>query len=161
MPLFRQPRLYFFWSWESVEDVYCRSITTPMLFHFLLHPVNRHLSKICIVKLLRYFFKFWTPRFKSNFRITFNEEEIIINPEDVDPSVGRFRNLIETTVIPKKVIDDLFFLWNFRVLWIGFVILAVFVGFTQLCFLLNSKVHSSINVTPFTLKRIECLSRYL
>lgn len=95
----------------------------------------------------------------SNFRITFNEEEIIINPEDVDPSVGRFRNLIETTVIPKKVIDDLFFLWNFRVLWIGFVILAVFVGFTQLCFLLNSKVHSSINVTPFTLKRIECLSK--
>jgi hypothetical protein len=114
-----------------------------MLFHFLLHPVNRHLSKICIVKLLRYFFKFWTPRFKSNFRITFNEEEIIINPEDVDPSVGRFRNLIETTVIPKKVIEDLFFLWNFRVLWIGFVILAVFVGFTQLCFLLNTRLSTS------------------
>ena len=37
------------------------------------------------------------------FRVTFNEEEIIINPEDIDPSVGRFRNLVETTVIPKKV----------------------------------------------------------
>lgn len=36
-------------------------------------------------------------------RITFNEEEIIINPEDVDPSIGRFRNLIETTVVPTKV----------------------------------------------------------
>jgi len=34
--------------------------------------------------------------------ITFNEEEEVINPEDIDPSVGRFRNLIQTTVIPKK-----------------------------------------------------------
>jgi len=35
-------------------------------------------------------------------RLTFNEEEMIINPEDVDPSIGRFRNMIESTVIPKK-----------------------------------------------------------
>lgn len=36
--------------------------------------------------------------------ITFNDEEEIINPEDVDPSVGRFRNLIQTSmVIPAKV----------------------------------------------------------
>lgn len=34
--------------------------------------------------------------------VTFNDEEIIINPEDVDPAVGRFRNLIQTTVIPTK-----------------------------------------------------------
>uniref|UniRef100_A0A1B6KDP3 Nuclear inhibitor of protein phosphatase 1 n=1 Tax=Graphocephala atropunctata TaxID=36148 RepID=A0A1B6KDP3_9HEMI len=34
--------------------------------------------------------------------VTFNEDEEIINPEDVDPSVGRFRNLIHTTVIPTK-----------------------------------------------------------
>lgn len=47
--------------------------------------------------------------FKKNMKhkrklrgVTFNEEEIIINPEDVDPSVGRFRNLIQTTVIPSK-----------------------------------------------------------
>lgn len=33
-------------------------------------------------------------------RVTFNEDEIIINPEDVDPSIGRFRNLVQTTVIP-------------------------------------------------------------
>lgn len=46
-------------------------------------------------------------------RITFNEEEIIINPEDVDPSVGRFRNMVESTIIPKKrprndmgIVDD-------------------------------------------------------
>ncbi|XP_043228543.1 nuclear inhibitor of protein phosphatase 1-like [Amphibalanus amphitrite] len=34
--------------------------------------------------------------------VTFNEEEEVINPEDVDPSVGRFRNLVSTTVIPMK-----------------------------------------------------------
>ncbi|KAH8401981.1 hypothetical protein KR009_008965, partial [Drosophila setifemur] len=34
--------------------------------------------------------------------VTFNEEEIIINPEDVDPNVGRFRNLVQTTVVPAK-----------------------------------------------------------
>jgi hypothetical protein len=31
--------------------------------------------------------------------VHFNEEEIVINPEDIDPSIGRFRNLIQTTVI--------------------------------------------------------------
>ncbi|XP_036143064.1 nuclear inhibitor of protein phosphatase 1 isoform X1 [Monomorium pharaonis] len=34
--------------------------------------------------------------------ITFNDDEEVINPEDVDPSVGRFRNLIQTTVVPKN-----------------------------------------------------------
>ncbi|XP_074599740.1 nuclear inhibitor of protein phosphatase 1 [Brevipalpus obovatus] len=34
--------------------------------------------------------------------VRFKEEEDVINPEDVDPSVGRFRNLMQTTVIPKK-----------------------------------------------------------
>lgn len=34
--------------------------------------------------------------------VTFNDEEIIINPEDVDPNVGRFRNLVQTTVVPPK-----------------------------------------------------------
>ena len=34
--------------------------------------------------------------------ITFNEDEEVINPEDIDPSVGRFRNLVQTTVIPTK-----------------------------------------------------------
>ncbi|XP_008209183.1 nuclear inhibitor of protein phosphatase 1 isoform X2 [Nasonia vitripennis] len=34
--------------------------------------------------------------------ITFNDDEEVINPEDVDPSVGRFRNLIQTTVVPSK-----------------------------------------------------------
>lgn len=32
--------------------------------------------------------------------VSFNEDEEIINPEDIDPNVGRFRNLIQTTVIP-------------------------------------------------------------
>jgi len=35
--------------------------------------------------------------------VSFNEEEDVINPEDIDPSVGRFRNMIQTTiVIPNK-----------------------------------------------------------
>lgn len=32
--------------------------------------------------------------------VSFNEDEEIINPEDIDPNIGRFRNLIQTTVIP-------------------------------------------------------------
>jgi nuclear inhibitor of protein phosphatase 1 len=44
--------------------------------------------------------------------VTFNEEEEIINPEDVDPSVGRFRNLVHTTVIPTKVNDCKIFISN-------------------------------------------------
>lgn len=35
--------------------------------------------------------------------VSFNEDEEIINPEDVDPSIGRFRNLIQTTVIPSSL----------------------------------------------------------
>lgn len=35
-------------------------------------------------------------------RITFNEDEDVINPEDVDPNVGRFRNLVETSIVPSK-----------------------------------------------------------
>ena len=43
------------------------------------------------------------PKKKRRIRITFNEDEEVINPEDVDPTVGRFRNMVETSVIPKKV----------------------------------------------------------
>lgn len=34
--------------------------------------------------------------------VTFNDEECIINPEDIDPNVGRFRNLVQTTIVPSK-----------------------------------------------------------
>ena len=44
---------------------------------------------------------------QRRIRITFNEEEDVINPEDVDPSVGRFRNMVESTIIPKKVRKDM------------------------------------------------------
>ena len=48
--------------------------------------------------------EFKSARRRSQKRsVTFNEEEEVINPEDVDPSVGRFRNLVSTTVIPVKV----------------------------------------------------------
>ena len=33
-------------------------------------------------------------------RVHFNEEEIVINPEDIDPSVGKFRNLVQSTIVP-------------------------------------------------------------
>lgn len=39
---------------------------------------------------------------RKRSRVLFNEEEDIINPEDVDPSIGRFRNLVQTAVIPNK-----------------------------------------------------------
>ncbi|XP_050403115.1 nuclear inhibitor of protein phosphatase 1 [Patella vulgata] len=39
---------------------------------------------------------------KGISHISFNEDEEVINPEDIDPSVGRFRNLVQTTVIPSK-----------------------------------------------------------
>ncbi|OQR79170.1 nuclear inhibitor of protein phosphatase 1-like [Tropilaelaps mercedesae] len=35
-------------------------------------------------------------------RVNFRNEEDVINPEDIDPSVGRFRNLVHTQVIPTK-----------------------------------------------------------
>ena len=42
------------------------------------------------------------PKKRRKIKLTFDEEEQVINPEDVDPSVGRFRNMVESTVIPKK-----------------------------------------------------------
>lgn len=41
-------------------------------------------------------------RKQKNLSVKFNEEEDVINPEDVDPSIGRFRNLVHTAVIPNK-----------------------------------------------------------
>ncbi|XP_067365003.1 nuclear inhibitor of protein phosphatase 1-like isoform X2 [Channa argus] len=34
--------------------------------------------------------------------VSFSDEEEVINPEDVNPSVGRLRNMIQTTVFPVK-----------------------------------------------------------
>ncbi|XKL62414.1 hypothetical protein PGB90_002247 [Kerria lacca] len=39
---------------------------------------------------------------RKKHSVTFNDEEEVINPEDIDPTIGRFRNLIHTTVIPAK-----------------------------------------------------------
>ena len=44
---------------------------------------------------------------KRKIHITFNEEEDVINPEDIDPSIGRFRNMVQTTVIPKVLESSL------------------------------------------------------
>uniref|UniRef100_A0AAY5ET81 Nuclear inhibitor of protein phosphatase 1 n=2 Tax=Electrophorus electricus TaxID=8005 RepID=A0AAY5ET81_ELEEL len=41
-------------------------------------------------------------RKRRSSRVSFSEEEEIINPEDIDPSVGRFRNMVQTAVIPLK-----------------------------------------------------------
>lgn len=48
--------------------------------------------------------------------VIFNEEEEIINPEDIDPSIGRFRNLVQTTVIPSSNNKVLIFIANFFLL---------------------------------------------
>ncbi|XP_065843422.1 nuclear inhibitor of protein phosphatase 1-like [Oscarella lobularis] len=43
-------------------------------------------------------------RRRKRSSVHFQEEEEIINPEDVDPNVGRFRNMVQSTVIqPIKV----------------------------------------------------------
>lgn len=43
------------------------------------------------------------PKKKKKF-VSICDDEDVINPEDIDPSVGRFRNMIQTTVfIPNKV----------------------------------------------------------
>ncbi|CAG9855566.1 unnamed protein product [Phyllotreta striolata] len=39
-------------------------------------------------------------RKRKRHNVSFNEDEEVINPEDIDPSIGRFRNLIQTTVVP-------------------------------------------------------------
>ncbi|KAL7646543.1 UNVERIFIED_CONTAM: hypothetical protein RMT77_001794 [Armadillidium vulgare] len=41
-------------------------------------------------------------RKRHKYNISFKDEEDIINPEDIDPSVGKFRNLVQTTVLPSK-----------------------------------------------------------
>lgn len=33
-------------------------------------------------------------------RVHFNEDEIVINPEDIDDTIGKFRNLVQSTVVP-------------------------------------------------------------
>ncbi|KAJ8964018.1 hypothetical protein NQ317_008586, partial [Molorchus minor] len=40
-----------------------------------------------------------TNRKRKEHCVSFNEDEEIINPEDIDPSIGRFRNLIQTTIV--------------------------------------------------------------
>lgn len=42
------------------------------------------------------------PQKRKGRSITFKEEEDIINPEDIDPTVGKFRNLVQTAVVPNK-----------------------------------------------------------
>uniref|UniRef100_A0A672YUS9 Nuclear inhibitor of protein phosphatase 1 n=1 Tax=Sphaeramia orbicularis TaxID=375764 RepID=A0A672YUS9_9TELE len=44
-------------------------------------------------------------RRRRSSRVSFSDEEEVINPEDVDPFVGRFRNLIQAAVVPVKKHD--------------------------------------------------------
>lgn len=39
---------------------------------------------------------------KRSKSVAFKDEEEVINPEDVDPTIGKFRNLVQTSVIPNK-----------------------------------------------------------
>ena len=42
-------------------------------------------------------------RKRHKYNVSFKDEEDVINPEDIDPSIGKFRNLVQTTVLPTKV----------------------------------------------------------
>ncbi|TGZ67323.1 hypothetical protein CRM22_004869 [Opisthorchis felineus] len=41
-------------------------------------------------------------RKRKSYSVHFSDADEIINPEDVDPSIGRFRNLVQETFIPNK-----------------------------------------------------------
>ncbi|CAD5111694.1 DgyrCDS980 [Dimorphilus gyrociliatus] len=41
-------------------------------------------------------------RKRKSLHVSFNDSEEVINPEDIDPAVGRFRNLVHTVVVPTK-----------------------------------------------------------
>ncbi|PIK34769.1 putative nuclear inhibitor of protein phosphatase 1 [Apostichopus japonicus] len=43
-----------------------------------------------------------TKRKRKLSHVSFSDEDVVINPEDIDPTVGRFRNLVQTSVIPLK-----------------------------------------------------------
>ncbi|CAL1278267.1 unnamed protein product [Larinioides sclopetarius] len=43
-----------------------------------------------------------TTRKRKSASVRFSTEEEIINPEDIDPTVGRFRNLVQSAIIPNK-----------------------------------------------------------
>ncbi|RWS27763.1 nuclear inhibitor of protein phosphatase 1-like protein [Leptotrombidium deliense] len=45
-------------------------------------------------------------RKRKHESIRFKEEEEVINPEDIDPTVGKFRNLVQTAVIPTKKVKS-------------------------------------------------------
>lgn len=85
IPKFNKKTKYYF-SWES-NVVECndainhRINITADFFVYFLQSANKK---------------------KKRRSVTFNEEEIIINPEDINPAIGRFRNLIQTTVVPAK-----------------------------------------------------------
>jgi len=57
---------------------------------------NRRISMLGIAKEPENFVKK-----KRRSQITFNEEEDVINPEDIDPSIGKFRNMIQSSIIPR------------------------------------------------------------
>lgn len=40
---------------------------------------------------------------KKKVKVNFQENEEIINPEDIDPNVGRFQNMVETQFIPNRI----------------------------------------------------------
>ena len=46
--------------------------------------------------------------------VKFNNEEDVINPEDVDDSIGKFRNSCEVTIIPTKVLKLLHGIFQYK-----------------------------------------------
>lgn len=96
-----------------------------------------------------------TPRKRKRTKrgVTFNEDEEIINPEDVDPSVGRFRNLIHSTVIPTKVWMNF---WNTSFTTLPYVLW--WISFNITIFILCSV---DIDYLEFPLKNHSCFKVFL
>uniref|UniRef100_A0A672SZ01 Uncharacterized protein n=1 Tax=Sinocyclocheilus grahami TaxID=75366 RepID=A0A672SZ01_SINGR len=79
-----------------------RNIHTLQIIVFV-HTMGINGHQNCSLKCIYLLFYRRKPKRKRrSSRVSFSEEEEIINSEDVDPSVGRFRNMVQTAVVPIK-----------------------------------------------------------
>ena len=63
----------------------------------------------------------------------------VYSTEDVDPSIGRFRNLVQTTIILKRVCSNLsavvyyfYFIFIFIIVFIIIIIIIIIIDFLSL-----------------------------
>ncbi|XP_019885790.1 nuclear inhibitor of protein phosphatase 1 isoform X3 [Ooceraea biroi] len=78
-----------------IDHASCSRVHSALVYH-------KHLNRAFLVDLGSNDEMHKPTRKRKKKGITFNDDEEVINPEDIDPSVGRFRNLVQTTVVPSK-----------------------------------------------------------